>query len=169
MRLTRFALGLVLPAITTAAINLVGGRPASASIQYAATASPVSAVQATVRGYYDPRYNMLTCSTELPMHRLTAYSTCPMTSRLRRLLNHPPYRAGGLPFSRSQSGPRTVRVWQHSSNGGTAYVNAWWDFGPQSFTTTFVLRHQGGAWLIDDEYCAGRPSTSIYRGHQPYR
>lgn len=166
MRLTRPAFCLILAAVTAAAI---GGLSASASTERAAAASPVSAVQVTVRGYYDPRYSMYTCSTEPPRHRLAAYETCPMTSRLRRLLNHPPYRAGGLPFSRSQSAPRTVRVWQRSSNGRTVYVNAQWDFGAQSFITTFVVEHRGSAWLIDDEYCAGHPSTSIYRGHQPCR
>ena len=127
MHLTRLALCLLLAAITLAALDPIGGLPASASNERAAAASAVSAVQVTVQGYYDLRYNMYTCSTELPRHRLAAYETCPMTSRLRRLLNHPPYRAGGLPFSRSQSAPRRVRVWQRSSNGGTAYIDAWWD------------------------------------------
>ena len=31
-------------------------------------------------------------------------------------------------------------------------------------TDTFVVRHQAGSWLVDDEYCAGRPATSVYNG-----
>jgi hypothetical protein len=125
---------------------------------------------------YEPRnngtYNFSNCTAVSP--RLHPDLTCPETPRLLHYLavRQLPRSDSGLPFCRCQSGVYAVRVMPvQFNNGHVARVDARWDFGPAGATPshtyatdTFVVLRQAGGWLVDDEYCAGRPATSVYRG-----
>lgn len=125
-------------------------------------ATPLQAVRMVVRPYFVPGYTFANCTKLSP--RVHPNLTCPETARLRRWLHvrRLPMGDSGLPFCRCQSGARTVQIRLLESNGRVAHVNAWWDLGPGSFTDTFVVVRQGAGWLVDDEYCGGRPQTSVY-------
>ena len=153
---------------TSAAGNSTGRHPA-----HAGTAR--QAVTMALRPY-DPRnhgkYNFSNCTTLSP--RLHPNLTCPETPRLLHylLVRRLPRSESGLPFCRCQSGVDAVQVMPvRFNNGRVARVDARWDFGPAGSTPshtyatdTFVVLRQAGGWLVDDEYCAGRPATSVYRG-----
>ncbi|GAC1522971.1 MAG: hypothetical protein NVS2B16_31050 [Chloroflexota bacterium] len=141
--------------------------PVQAATERVAATTALRAVRVVVHPYFVAGYNFSNCTRRSP--RLYPSLTCPETARLRRRLeSRRPIE--GLPFCRCESGPKTVRVWQISNDGRVALVNAYWNLGPGSFTGTFVVRWNNG-WLVDDEYCAGRPATTIYgsRGAVPCR
>lgn len=139
---------------------------AEAAPAHAAKPAPsaAQAVRILVRPFYTPRYALATCSTASP--RVDPRSVCPVTNRLQRRLKAPRHMGDGIPLCRCQNPPRTVRLERVTlSNGRMAHVTVWWDFGPGSYRSTFVVIQQsGGGWLVDDEYCAGRPYTSVYNG-----
>lgn len=122
--------------------------------------SPLRAVERLTRPYDTPGYNMATCSRVRP--RQTNAPSCPETPRLRARLERPRGPDTGLAFCRCQSAPRSIRLKVVRKQGRTAWVNAWWDLGSASFVDTFVVKQTARGWLVDDEYCAGRPRTTIY-------
>ena len=142
-------------------------------------ATPLQAVQIVLRPF-DPRnhgkYNFTNCTTLSP--RSHPNLTCPETLRLRHYLSvrRLPIGDSGLPFCRCQSGPYSVRVGAvRYNNGRVARVDVRWDFGRARSSPsqrmhstkamdTFVVLHEANIWLVDDEYCAGRPATSVYQG-----
>lgn len=153
---------------TSAAGSLTASRPIHAG-------TAMQAVKMVLRPY-DPRnhgkYNFSNCTTLSP--RLYPNLTCPETPRLLHYLafRRLPMNDSGLPFCRCQSGPYSVRLSTvRYNNGRVASVDVRWDFGPtrsspspKKATDTFVVLHEAGIWLVDDEYCAGRPATSVYKG-----
>ena len=160
MRLNDARLGLGMFMLALVATSRVGFASGTVNDMGAATAS--RAVLAVVRPYFVPGYSMANCSKRSP--RLLPTVVCPETARLRHWLQvrRLPMQESSLPFCRCQSGPRTVRIWQVSNNGRLARVNAWWDRGNVSFTDTFVVLRGPTGWEVDDEYCMGRPATSVY-------
>jgi hypothetical protein len=146
------ALSALLPATTFAS-------PTPKS-PYAAT--PLQAVRIVVRPYVAPGYNFANCTKLSP--RLYPKLICPETTRLRHWIQvrRLPVGSSGLPFCRCQSAARAVQLRSLDNNGRTAHINASWNLGPGSFTDTFVIVHGNSGWLVDDEYCAGRPRTSVY-------
>lgn len=125
--------------------------------------TPLAAVRATVIGEYTPTYNEYTCSAQLPMHRIVAWSTCPFTARFRQRLLQPGHANRGVELCGNQYPPRTVRIHTRTSTATTAHIDAHWDLGAgNSYTSTFVVVHRGGTWFVDDEYLAGKPSANIY-------
>ena len=124
----------------------------------------------------DGKFNFGNCTNLSP--KLHPDLVCPETARLRHYLSvrRLPMGDSGLPFCRCQSVPFSVRVAAvRFNNGRLARVDVHWVFGPTrsspsqrmhfiKTTDTFVVRHQAGSWLVDDEYCAGRPATSVYNG-----
>jgi hypothetical protein len=127
---------------------------------YAGT--PLQAVRIVVRPYIASGYNFANCTRLSP--RLYPNLICPETARLRHWLRvrRLPVGSSDLPFCRCQSAARAVQLRQVDNNGRVAHVNAAWNLGPGSFTDTFVVVHSSSGWLVDDEYCAGRPRTSVY-------
>ena len=137
--------------------GLAAGLPGAAG-----AVTPVLAVLAVVRPYYVPGYSLANCSRSSP--RLHPGIECPETARLRHWLRvrRLPMQESSLPFCRCQSGPRTTRIRQVANTGRVARVNVWWDRGVASFTDTFVVVRGPAGWAVDDEYCLGRPATSVY-------
>jgi hypothetical protein len=125
-------------------------------------ATALQAVRMVVRPYVTPGYNFANCTRLSP--RLYPNLICPETARLRHWLRvrRLPMGSSGLPFCRCQSAPRTVQVWLLDNNSRVAHVNTYWNLDRSSFTDTFVVVHGSNGWLVDDEYCAGRPGTSVY-------
>ncbi len=116
----------------------------------------MAAVQATVIGYYSPKYIPLTCSTQSP-RAVGVWVTCPFTARFRLHVAH-----RGVQLCPEQFGPRTVKLHTVRIKGATALIDARWDMGPQmSYVSTFVVVHVKRSWLVDNEYLAGKPSSSI--------
>jgi hypothetical protein len=145
-------LSAIVPATTYA-----GPAPKS---PFAATA--LQAVRMVVRPYVTPGYNFANCTRLSP--RLYPNLMCPETARLRHWLRvrHLPMGSSGLPFCRCQSPARTVQLRLLDNNGRVAHVNTYWNLDRSSFTDTFVVVYGSNGWLVDDEYCAGRPGTSVY-------
>lgn len=154
---------LAMPVLVLAVMPQVG-YPAHARTAEGGAATPVRAVRTLLRPYYISGYNFATCTKLSP--RLHPNLTCPETPRLRHWLQvrRLPRAYSGPPFCRCQNPPRSIRLRQTGNNGRIAHVNAVWNYGPNSFTDTFVVLHRAGGWLVDDEYCAGRPGTSVYKG-----
>jgi hypothetical protein len=125
--------------------------------------SPLAAVRATVIGFYTPKYIALTCSTQSP-RVVGVWSTCPFTARFRRrVATH-----GAVQLCPEQYPPRTVKLQMISSTASSARINARWDMGAKlSYTTTFVVIRVKGAWLVDNEYLAGRLSANVYNNATP--
>jgi hypothetical protein len=42
-------------------------------------------------------------------------------------------------------------------------VNTQWGYTYNVLRFTFVVRHDKAGWLVDDEYCTGHPSATIYK------
>ena len=146
------ALSAVLPATTHA-----GPTPKSPD-----AATPARAVRIVVRPYVVPGYNFANCTKFSP--RLYPNLICPETARLRHWLQvrRLPMGFSGLAFCRCQSAARAVQLRLLNNSGRIAHVNAWWNLDRNSFTDTFAVVHGSSGWLVDDEYCAGRPGTSVY-------
>ncbi len=87
---------------------------------------------------------------------------CPITARLEaRLQAILSSSRGADPICGCQNFSR-LRIVLVNSTADRARVDVTWlDFGP-GHTRTFVVLHQGGRWLVDDEYPAGRPDQDIY-------
>ncbi len=125
--------------------------------------TPLAAVRSSVIGEYDAKYSEMTCSTQLPIHRIAAWSTCPFTARFRQRLSQPGHANRGVELCGNQFPPRTVRLRTVTSTTTTARIDAHWDLGASnSYTSTFVVVRRVGAWYVDDEYLAGQPSADIY-------
>jgi hypothetical protein len=90
--------------------------------------------------------------------------TCPITPRLLYRLEHPiRFKENGNLVCRCQNPPRAVRWAQVDDNGFVAHVNVRWMYlAANSYTITFVVARQDDGWRVDDAYCAGNPTTSIY-------
>jgi hypothetical protein len=90
--------------------------------------------------------------------------TCPITPRLLYRLAHPiRFKENGNLVCRCQNPPRAVRWMQTDNNGFVAHVNVRWMYlATNSYTVTFVVARQDDGWRVDDAYCAGDPTTSIY-------
>lgn len=157
------ALALGIASLIAFACGTAQARPVHAS-------SARQAVRIILRPYVTPGYNFSNCTRQSP--RRTPSLTCPETARLRRWLRvrRLPPDDSGLPFCRCQSSPRTARIVDvHRLNRTLTRVDVRWDFGANRSshlyaTDTFVVVHRPDGWLIDDEYCSGRPRTSVYEG-----
>lgn len=138
-------------------------RAASPRLHQVTATTPLAAVRATVIGDYNPRFNEYTCSTQLPMHRIAAWTTCPFTARLRQRLSQSGHVNRGVELCGYQYPPRTVLLHALTSTTIVARVNAHWDFGAHnSYTSTFLVIRRGGTWLVDNEYLIGKPSKDLY-------
>ena len=118
-------------------------------------ATPVAAVSLLVNGH------LAACTDPAGW---SPAKGCPITVRLqRRLRQHPTEgRGGGAdPICRCQN-TAPIRITLHDAKGKVAHVNVRWAFQPP-LTITFTAVRQGKIWLVDDTYCAGKPSTSIYK------
>lgn len=154
-------------ALVLAITALVPQPPVLARGATVGTVTALQAVQAVVRPYYLAGYSFANCSTRSP--RTFPALTCPETPRLQRRLREWRGIDTGLAFCRCQSSPRTVRIWQVDNNGRVAHVDVWWNLDGGAFTDTFVVLHTRRGWLVDNEYCVGRPGTSVYlrAGQEP--
>ena len=97
------------------------------------------------------------------------YRDCPVTDRMRQRLEQGSQAAFGEPVSRGSGqdlSPR-ISVAEIERSGDVALVNAGFEGGVATVTITYVVRGQGGTWLVDDSYCAGRPETTIYTQPNP--
>jgi hypothetical protein len=146
----RCALGLTLIAVAS-----LTPRPAGASAQVAAgLATPVQAVAVLLESFYRPLAQS-TCQA------ITGrYAHCRITARLRYRLQHPDRVPGTVnPLCRCQNFIPAIRWAQVDNNGFVAHVNTLW---PPTLAITFVVARQDDGWVVDDNYCAGRPATSLY-------
>jgi hypothetical protein len=123
------------------------------------TATPLRAVVALIAPFSNPAAGHNACNA------LTGrVATCPITPRLLYRLEHPiRFKENGNLICRCQNPPRAVRWMQTDNNGFLAHVNVHWMYlATNSYTVTFVVAHQDDGWRVDDAYCAGDPTTSIY-------
>jgi hypothetical protein len=123
------------------------------------TATPLRAVMALIAPFYNPAAGHNACNA------LTGrVETCPITPRLLYRLEHPiRFKENGNLVCRCQNTPRVVRWAQVDDNGFVAHVNVHWMYlAANSYTMTFVVARQDDGWRVDDAYCAGNPTTSIY-------
>ena len=97
------------------------------------------------------------------------YTACPVTDRFLQRLEYLSQAAFGEPISRGsgQDLSPSVRVAEIERNGDVALVDAGFEGGVSTVTLTYVVRGQGGTWLVDDSYCAGKPETTIYGAPRP--
>jgi hypothetical protein len=126
------------------------------------TATALQAVSAVVSPFWRHPHVSGTCHPDTGM-----VYTCPLTLRLLRYLALPS--AAAVSFCHCQNPPTSTRSRQIDENGRMAHVNVGWYYGGQAppYTTTFALVRGGSGWLVDDQYCAGKPGTSIYRTAVP--
>ncbi len=86
---------------------------------------------------------------------------CPITDHLRLRLASP-----GVILCRCQnsSNRRDIEALAGRSQdgGGVVRVTMFLDT-----SYDLVVVRDGGEWLVDDEYCAGQPATSIYQDSRP--
>lgn len=127
-------------------------------------ATPVEAVTILARGTTPQGPVRAGCSS---IQR--TYRDCPVTDRMLQRLEQGSQAAFGEPVSRGsgQDLNSGVRVTEIDNTGDVALVNAGMESGLPTVTLTFVVRNQGGQWLVDDSYCAGQPETTIYSGPVP--
>lgn len=114
------------------------------------------------------------CYQGSPIHPDTQWSPqsgCPVTGRLERRLRQNPTsgRGGGAdPICRCQNVPTRLDFNVLKKSSGRDVIKVVWIFGTSNPThipnpaIDFVVVRQGGSWLVDDTYCGGYPSTSIY-------
>lgn len=147
-------------ALMVALVSLMPvGQPAWASGQHAATATtPVHAVTTLVKPFTGSQYNNAACN---PLKGKLA--ACPITQRLLQRLQTA--KENGNLICRCQNPPRWTRVWLYSRSGTTAHVEVMWDYGGTWYPMVFVTVMRHGGWLVDDQYCTARPSTTVY--HTP--
>src|ERR687884_1429007 len=123
------------------------------------TATPLRAVVALIAPFSNPVAGHNACNA------LTGrVGTCPITPRLLYRLEHPiRFKENGNLVCRCQNPPRAVRWAQVDDNGFVAHVNVRWMYlATNSYTMTFVVARQDDGWRVDDAYCAGNLTTSIY-------
>ena len=95
-------------------------------------------------------------------------SGCPMTDRFRRAIDLKTRKVNANLVCRCQNIASKVTYRVMSNNGKKAGVNVAFFFGSKlAYTITFVTIHKMTGWYVSDEYCAGRPATSIYRNVGP--
>jgi hypothetical protein len=83
---------------------------------------------------------------------------CPFTERLQARVADP-----NVDMCRCQNSSTTREIeplqGRRSDGGGIVRVSV---FNGGLVHDLVVVRSPDGGWLVDDEYCAGRPDTSIY-------
>lgn len=149
------ATALVLPLLA-----LVTALPANA----ARASSPVAAVRAVD-------------STSLPRtgcNPITGkLAACPITDHLRAQLKRDLQwqrvhtRGGnGNAFCRCQNPPRSANYRLMSKTPTRALVQTVQHYGADTFALTWVVLKGNAGWLVEDNYCSGRPGTSLYSKQQ---
>lgn len=165
---------------TLMSLGLFGSVPVSAAGTTGGLAptgvSPVQAAAALLQSY--PYYHSAQvqlrqlagpafrqCTVQVGGHT----AGCPLSSRLTVRLRHPdtrpPVCLGGCtlePICRCQNPPTSISLRLLDQSKVAAHVAARWNYGPNSFTLTITVRRTFTGWVIDDLYCAGRPSTTVY-------
>lgn len=139
--------------LTALPLAAPSSRAASGHATMAAT--PVQAVTVLVRPFSGSRYNNAACNAL--KGRL---ADCPITPRLRQRLRTA--NENGNLVCRCQNPPRWMRAWLYSRRGSTAQVEVMWDYGATWYPMVFITVLRQGGWLVDDQYCTARPSTTIY-------
>ena len=133
-------------------------RPAWAGgLHVAGATTPVQAVTILVTPFSSSQHNKACNALEGKL------AACPITQRLRQRLQTA--KENGNLICRCQNPPRWTRVWLYSRSGTTAHVEVMWDYGGTWYPMVFVTVMRHGGWLVDDQYCTARPSTTVY--HTP--
>lgn len=142
-----------IPLVTICLLAIVTASTAVASPERLRGApTPVSAVKALVRiaGIRNQR-----CRLD--------WKCVPMTQRLIRRVKTIEAREHGVdPLIRAQNVAQRNDVRLLSKGGSHALVQWIAHFHP-ALRLTFVVKHTANGWRLDDSYCSGRPSTSLYR------
>jgi hypothetical protein len=122
------------------------------------TSTPEEAVSTLIKPLYSPGAGGGACDA-----LSGKLDGCPLSARLLTRLQHPivNQETGNL-VGRNQNPPQSVSVAPVSNDGQTAQINTVWQYGASSYTITFAAVKQADGWVVDDSYCAGNPSTSIY-------
>jgi len=150
------AIGLSLGAALLVLAPAAGAAPASQA-QGAPTAQ--KAVAVLLDHFASPNSPITQCNAVSGQ-----LAGCPITPRLLNRLQNPiPNVENGNIVSRSQNPPQSLSYKEIDNDGKTAHVDSLWQYGAGStYDITFVAVNTPSGWLVDDSYCAGNPSTSIY-------
>ncbi|HZT97288.1 MAG TPA: hypothetical protein VFB34_10695 [Chloroflexota bacterium] len=140
----------------------------------------ISAVQTMVCWGAAPASNITGCPTHPtgtsgPCYQVTPQWTppaCPVTSKLEARLRQNPTsgRGGGAdPICRCQNVPTDLTFTPLLRTPTRDVIEVVWNFGGPSTAHSssnpaidYVVVNRGGTWLVDDSYCSGYPTTSIY-------
>jgi hypothetical protein len=145
------------PALATTATRAIARSAASAIV----AKSPVIAVE-TIWGYKG--YDGHSCNAMSN----SGWSTCPVTKRLWKRVNRfnsyeAHFVAGTYAWvCRCQSySPKVIfRVVRRMPGRLLVHVNGAPPWPP--YPLTFVVIRRDGGWLVANQFCAGRPQTTIY-------
>jgi len=149
----------------------------------AAAATPTQAVAALVQNYVyyqAPRQRLASIAgpqfraCNPAQVRTGGARACPVTPRLAYRLNHPDQPANGClgsctlePISRAQNVAIRILIAQRDANARVAHVDTRWVYGQDSYTITVTVVRRPLGWQVDDLFCAGRPSTTVYKRIAP--
>jgi hypothetical protein len=89
----------------------------------------------------------------------------PMTDRIiKRIQAIESHEHGVDPLTRVQNTANRNTYRLLSDKSGVALVE-WVMYLQPTFRLTYVVKHTADGWRIDDNYCSGKPGTSLYSKH----
>lgn len=152
------ACALMIPLAAGATAVQAGGMPPGHGGAIAAVAaSPSQTVWLLVSPFLAGPTGKASCD---PVTGKTA--TCPLTSRARAQFNKASQQANA--FCRCQNTPTKITLGKTRLKGTSAQVDTNWFFGGKlAYRLTWVTVHRGGKWLVNDQFCTGRPKTTVYK------
>lgn len=97
---------------------------------------------------------------------------CPLTPRLAQRLHYltrpRPAGGGGFdPICRCQAEASNVSFSVLQDTSTQDVIKVTYTFGSSSYAIDFAAVNQSGAWRVDDTYCDGEPTKSIYQTPVP--